>query len=241
MIQPPKENIDRALWRAVAEAATQFNPVTAALARLYQTTHPSQFQRDIEHWHEGVSDAVNDHEARLQALEMRHQPKFLMSDEASALAMWLAETSEFGLEDPVGFDAVRAAIPDVPTRDLEDAVAELSAFGLASASATVGQPVRLVRPLYPLFALFDPLVKGWSPQDDAATLAAKALDLDNGNVPTLRAALDWEVRRLNPALMLLKAIIPGPVSREISPDLATRFFAMTPDTRVALKRLQPRR
>lgn len=240
MIQPPKENIDRTLWRAVAEAATQFTPVTAALARLYQTTHPSQFQKDVERWHEGASDAINDHETRLQTLEARHQPKFLMSAEASALAVWIAETSEYGLEDPIGFDAIIAAFPYVPKRDLEDAAAELSAFGLAATSAAIGHPVRIVRPLCPLFALFDPLVKGRSPQDDAATLAAKALELDNGSVPTLMTALEWDVRRLNPAVMLMKSVIPGPVSREVSRDLATRFFAMTPDTRVALKGLQRR-
>lgn len=239
MIQPPKEDIGRALWRAVAEAATQFNPVSAALARLYQTTHPSQFQRDVARWHERVSGAVNDHETRLQALEARHQPQFLMSSEATALAVWLAETSEFGLEDPVSFDALQAAFPGISTRDLEDAIAELSAFNLVTTSAALGHPVRSVRPLCPLFALFDPVLMGRSPQDDAATLAAKALELDTGSVPTLMDALGWDVRRLNPALMLLMSMIPGPVSREISRDLATRFFAMTPETRAALKRLQP--
>lgn len=240
MIQAPKENIDRSLWRAVAEAATQFSPVTAALARLYQTTHPSQFQKDVERWHEAVSDASNDHEARLQALEALHQPKLMMSDEASGLAIWIIETSRYGLEDPVDFDTIVAAFPDVAKRDLQDAAAELAAFGLAEISAAFGHPVRIVRPLYPLFALFDPLVRGVSPQDDAATLAAKALELDDGGVPTLMAALGWDVRRLNPALMLLKSIIPGPISREMSQDLATRYFAMTPATRVALKRLLPR-
>ncbi|MBO9501629.1 hypothetical protein [Brevundimonas sp. A19_0] len=239
MIDAPKENLDRALWRAVAEAVTQFTPVTAALSRLYQTTHPSQFQKDVETWRDAVTDASNDHEARLQALEALHNPKFRMSVEASALAVWLVETSEFGLEDPVTFDAIRVAFPDVSVRDLEDAAAELSAFGLASTTAASGHPVRSVRPLYPLFALFDPVVKGVSPQDDAATLAAKALELDSGNVPNLMAALDWDARRLNPALQLLMSVIPGPISQTISPDLATRFFGMTPETRVTLKRLRP--
>ncbi|MDQ1153059.1 hypothetical protein [Brevundimonas sp. SORGH_AS_0993] len=238
MIEPPKENVDRALWRAVAEAATQFTPVTAALARLYQTTHPSQFQKDVERWHEVVSDTANDHEARLQTLEAAHQPKLKLSPDATALALWLAETSAYGLEDPIGFDAVSAAFPEAAKRDLEDAAAELASFGLVKTSAAFGHPVRLVRPLSNLFALFDPLVKGVSPQDDAAILAAKALELDSGNVPGLMEALGWDARRLNPALMLLMSVIPGPISQEISRDLATRFFAMTPDTRVALKRLR---
>ena len=238
MIEPPKENVDRAIWRAVAEAATQFTPITAALSRLYQTTHPTQFQQDVARWHEVVSDTANDHEARLLALEATYQPKLKLSADATALALWLAETSDYGLEDPVGFDEVIAAFPDAAKRDLEDAAAELASFGLVKTSGALGHPIRLVRPLSPLFALFDPLVKGVSPQNDAATLAAKALELDSGNVPGLMEALGWDTRRLNPALMLLTSVIPGPISQEISRDLATRYFAMTPDTRVALKRLR---
>lgn len=238
MIQTPRENIDRSLWRAVAEAATQFTPVTAALARLYQTTHPSQFQRDVERWHEAVTDASNDHEARLEALEAVHQPKFRMSEDATALALWLVQTSEYGLEDPVGFDEMVQAFPETSQRDLQDAAAELGAFGLVATSAAFGHPVRTVRPLYPLFALFDPLVTGHSPQTDAATFAAKALEKDSGSVRALMDDLGWDVRRLNPALMLVRSVLPGAVSREGSQDLATKFFAMTPDNRVALKRLQ---
>jgi len=232
MIETPKENIDRSLWRAVAEAATQFTPVTAALARLYQTTHPSQFQRDVERWHEAVTDASNDHEARLEALEAVHQPKFRMSEDATALALWLVQTSEYGLEDPVGFDEVVQAFPETSQRDLQDAAAEPGAFCL------VGHPVRTVRPLSPLFALFDPLVTGHSPQTDASTFAAKALEKDSGSVRALMDDLGWDVRRLNPALMLVQSVLRGVVSREGSQDLATKFFAMTPDNRVALKRLQ---
>lgn len=238
MIEAPEENIDRSLWRAVAEAATQFTPVTAALARLYQTTHPSQFQRDVEHWRGEMTDASNDHEARLEALEARHQPKLQLSRDATDLALWLAQTSEYGLEDPVGFDAVVEAFRDTEPRDLQDAAAELNAFGLVVTSGTVGHPVRLVRPLSTLYALFDPLVTGHSPQSDASALAAKALEKDSGSVRELMTDLGWDVRRLNPALMLVRSVLPGAVSREVSPDLATRYFAMTPDNRVALKRLR---
>ncbi|MCC4293512.1 hypothetical protein [Brevundimonas aurantiaca] len=238
MIETPKENVDRSLWRAVAEAATQFNPVTAALARIYQTTHPSQFQRDVELWHEEVTEASNDHEGRLEALEARHQPKFQMSADATDLALWLVKTSRYGLEDPVGFDSLLEAFPDKDKRDLEDAAAELNAFELVAISAAFGHPVRIVRPLYTLFALFDPLVTGHSPQTDAATLAAKALEKDSGSVRDLVADLGWDVRRVNPALMLVRSVLPGAVSQEIAQDLATKFFAMTPNNRVALKRLQ---
>ncbi|WP_420469963.1 hypothetical protein [Brevundimonas sp. FT23042] len=240
MITAPIENTDRAILRAVLEATAQFMPVTAALTRLYQTTHPSKFQQDVASWQVAVSDTVNQQDVRLAALEAAHHPQLLLSDEAVAVARWLSETSEFGLEDGIGFGVLVGAFEGMDKADLEDAVAELAAVGLVSSSGALGHAIFRLRPTVLLYALFDPLVLQTSPQSDAAVLAAKALALNSGSVRELLTALEWSVRRLNPALLLLMTQLPGAVSREVSPDLATRFFSMTPDNRFALKRLAAR-
>lgn len=240
MITAPIENTDRAILRAVLEATAQFMPVTAALTRLYQTTHPSKFQQDVASWQVAVSDTVNQQDVRLAALEAAHHPQLLLSDEAVAVARWLSETSEFGLEDGIGFGVLVGAFEGMDKTDLEDAVAELAAVGLVSSSGALGHAIFQLRPTVLLYALFDPLVLQTSPQSDAAVLAAKALALNSGSVRELLTALEWSVRRLNPALLLLVTQLPGAVSREVSRDLATRFFSMTPDNRFALKRLAAR-
>lgn len=240
MITAPIESTDRAVLRAVLEASAQFLPVTAALTRLYQTTHPSQFQQDVTRWQAAVSDSVNQQDARLSALEAAHSPRLLLSDEAVAVAKWLSETSEFGLEDGVELGELVAGLGSIDKADLEDAVAELQASGLVSSQGAIGAAMVRLRPTVLLYALFDPLTVQTNPQSDAALLAAKALELNTGSVRQLREALEWSARRLNPALMLLMTQLPGAVSREVSPDLATRFFSMTPDNRFALKRLAAR-
>lgn len=45
----PKENKGRAVLRALVESGVGMVPLVGPLTRLYQTTHPSQFQKDVEH------------------------------------------------------------------------------------------------------------------------------------------------------------------------------------------------
>lgn len=240
MIAPPKENSDRALLRAFLEAGAQFFPVTAALTRLYQTSHPSQFQRELEQWRTDVSDAANRLAARLDALEQAHHPTLTLSEDADTLARWLVATSERGLEEFVEAEAVLAALPDWTVRRLQDVAAELKLAGLATTSATLGHPVRLVTPTAMLFALFDPVVVGASPQTDAVELARLILELDPSQVSSAEFAgrLGWEPRRFNPALSLLLTLVPDrQVRKVLQPTWVTAGFIVSAETRVQLRRL----
>lgn len=240
MITPPKENIDRALLRAFLEAGTQFFPVAAALARLYQTTHPSEFQRELEQWRTDVSDAANKLEVRLDALEQAHHPTLNLSDDADTLARWLVANSEGGLERFVDADTLLVALPGWASRRLQDAAAELKLAGLATTSATLGHPLRLVTPTAMLFVLFDPIVLGSSPQSDAVQLARLILELDLPLVSSKEFAerLGWEPRRFNPALSLLLTLVPDAQIRKVlQPTWVAAGFIVSAETRVKLRRL----
>lgn len=237
-LKPPKASTGRELLRAGLEAAAQFTPVTAALARLYQSTHPSRFEQEVTQWRHDASAAINDTEARLQRLEDDFKPKLKLTELAQALAQWLARTSENGLEDPVEFSDIEGAFPDHNKRELQDAAAELEMYGLASISKAMGHPVLRVTPRAELFAVFDPVVMGWSPQTDAVELAKAALELDSGHVPDLEAKLGWSKRRLNPALaLLLPLVAPGRVRQVIQPDYVTLGFLMAAEERVRFRAL----
>ena len=240
MIIPPKENIDRALLRAFLEAGTQFFPVAAALSRLYQTTHPTQFQQDLEKWRSDVSDAANRLEMRLDALEEAHHPKLSLSDDADALARYLVGQSENGLESFVESGVLTDALPGWNSRRLQDAAAELKLAGLATTSATFGDPVRLVTPTSMLFVLFDPVVMGTAPLRDAVDLARLILEQDPSQVSSAEFAqrLGWAPRRFNPALSLLLTLVPdGQVRKVVQPTWVTAGFIVSAETRVKLRRL----
>lgn len=240
MITPPEENTDRALLRAFLEAGAQFFPVTAALARLYQTTHPAQFQRDLEQWRSDVSDAANRLETRLDALEEAHHPTLNLSDDADALARYLVAESEGGLERFVESGVLLEALPGWTSRRLQDAAAELKLAGLATTSATMGDPVRLVTPTSVLFVLYDPVVLGTSPQRDAIELARLILELDPDQVSSAQFAerLGWSPRRFNPALSLLLTFVPDRQIRKVlQPTWVTAGFIVSAETRVRLRQL----
>lgn len=236
MIAPPVENVDRAVWRAALEAGAQFFPVTAALTRLYQTTHPSRFEQELVQWRMTISTSVNDHAARLQRLEETYHPHLALSDGAKALALWLAGHSTSGRDVGVDFDEIRAAFPETDKRTLQDAAAELKLFGLATIAAALGVPVLSVSPTFDLFALMDPVVIGTSPQSDAVEIARQALELDAGRIPEIAQRLDWTPRRMNPALALLLPLV-SIRSDEVSRDYLTRWFAVGADERVKFRRL----
>lgn len=236
MIAPPVQDTSRAVWRAVLEAGAQFIPVTAALTRILQTTHPSKFDQEIAQWRFTVSASANDLEARLQHIEQTYRPRLTLSSEAVALALWLAKRSDDGRDHSVDFEEIMAGFPNMARSPLQEAAAELKLFGLAAIDAVVGNPVPGVAPTFGLFALFDPVARGTSPQVDAVAFAREALDLGVGNVAEIAQRLEWAPRRVNPALALLLPLLSSR-SREIHPDYVCPWFRLDPDERVRLRRL----
>jgi hypothetical protein len=59
VIKAPKNDRRIAARRAIVEALAQATPLTAGLARLYQTTHPSQFELEVEEFFEIVAEELN--------------------------------------------------------------------------------------------------------------------------------------------------------------------------------------
>jgi hypothetical protein len=236
MIETPKADVGRAVWRAVFEAGAQFTPVTAALARLYQTTHPSKFEQDVAVWRSTVTETVNEHETRLLALEINYQPRMKLSEAAQRLALWLACESPSAHRDTFDYEAVQAAFPDMDKRELEDAVAELKQARIVEVQSAMGRPILQVTPTTDLYLLLDPVAIGTSPQADAVQIAREALALDGGRVGEIARCLGWSPRRVNPALALLLPLV-SIRSNEISREYLTGWFTVGADERVAFRRL----
>lgn len=237
MLRPPAQNVDRALWRAVLEAAAGFSPVTAAIARIYQVTFPPKFEQDLAVWRADLATAVNDHEGRLSQLEA-HRPQLKLSPDGVALATWLAAQSPDGLETSIGYGDVKASFPEATDRELQDAAAELELYGLAEVGKALGHPVRLIQPRNALFALFDPLVLGTSPQRDAVAVAQSVLDLDSGDARELEGHLGWPRRRFNPAFALVLGLVgQGRVRQVIQADYPSIGFLPSADERVRFRAL----
>ena len=236
MIATPKADVGRAVWRAVFEAGAQFTPVTAALARLYQTTHPSRFEQAVGVWRDEITSTVNDQQLRLAALETTYQPRMMLGAAAQDLALWLAREAPTANGDGFGFEAVQAAFPEVGKRDLEDAVAELRQAGLVEVISAIGRAIVDVTPTNTLFLLMDPVALGTSPQADAVSFAREALALDGGRVREIAGRLGWTPRRVNPALALLLPLV-SIRSDESNPDYVTVWFTLGADERVAFRRL----
>ena len=140
VIKPPQPDLGRALWRAVFEAGAQFSPVTAALARLYQTTHPSQLEQEVAAWRTSVTDTVNEHAIRLHALETTYQPRLILSEAAETLALWLARESPSAHRDGFDYGVVQTALPHGIDRDVEGHTGRDGAAPLMPASNCLLSP-----------------------------------------------------------------------------------------------------
>lgn len=236
MIESPKENKGKAAVRVIAEALAQATPITAGLAHLYRFTHPSEMERAVEAWRGEVTAAVNDLEVRVRVIEAHIAPRLAIGEPALALALWLTKRSDNGLGDPLDFDDLRAAFPDVSKDDLEEACFELEHLGLAETSAILGHAIYNLAPTYALFWAFDPIVEGTDPLADACEIAkAMIADSSLGTISRLDEKLNWPRRRLNPAVAKLMPLI-GIKGNERQSRYPTTAFMIGSEDRFRLKR-----
>jgi hypothetical protein len=235
----PDRSEPRAAFRRVVEMLAQATPVTAALAHLYGYTHPTLFERDIEQFLRDIAETVNDQQERLTRLEAVLAPRAAIGALAVDVAFFILRTNSSGRSDPIAFEALCDAFPDAKRELLEEAGAELASLGYATTSAAMGHPIRLARPTNEMFLAFDLVATGRDTRSDA--LAIVRLWLENEvarNIFLLSEQLDWEPRRLNPALCALRHVFPdGRWSREIHPTLETTSVLITPDERFRLRRI----
>lgn len=218
ILAPPKENKGRAVFRALVESGASLLPLAGALARLYQTTHPTRFAQDVERWQGDITATVNDLAQRLAALEVQYAPQAVLSDLALEAAVWFVADPDRPPHWPVSLGDIVEGLPGHDPTLVAEAVHELADADLVTLTPNIGPGGDRVRAQWPLIWLFEPLASGISPVRDAARLAKQALAEDYLAAQAVQDANGWSVRRVNAAFELVATFAPeGHVSRPAHP------------------------
>jgi hypothetical protein len=156
---------------------------------------------------------------------------------AIRVGTWLVTQSQDGLAGPVR-ENITAAFAGVNDRDLVEAIAELASDGYLRTTATMGGRLPRISTNLDLFATFDPIANIGDPVTDSLSLVETVLQGDDSvNVADLHKQSGWAVRRFNPAVGLVIAQVDERrVSGEIQSQYPSRYFTISADDRVALKR-----
>lgn len=239
-ISYPEQDEARAATRCIIEMVAQFTPVTAALARLYGYTHPSEFERDRERFFRDLADNANSTEERLTRLEGFLAARVTVSDLALDIAFHVLRTDNIGWSGNFfQFTALQDHFSSVETPLLEEAVAELKHGGYLAIFATANQPIVCFTPETALYLAFDRAATGRDTSADAVQIAGLWLQDDTLHIiPQLRDRLGWEPRRLNPALCALRYVFPETGwSQLLDASLVTRRVLISPTERFQLRRI----
>ncbi|MBO6714490.1 hypothetical protein [Parvibaculum sp.] len=213
-LEPPIENKGHAVMRALVESGVGLLPFVGPITRLFQTTHPTQFARDVEQWQGDITATVNDLSARLAELEARSAPQLRLSDLAVEVALWLAGSPDRPPHHPVSLGEIAAGLADHDPALVAEATHELKDADLVAISPSIGAGGDRVRARWMLIWFFLPLAGGASPFKDAARLAELALQSDMLSAQDVHEDLEWPVQRVNAAMELIATFAPeGHVSR----------------------------
>lgn len=214
----PDRNPKRELARKLLDSLISKIPfVGGPYVAMLSVTHRPEAEKLLAVWRQDVTKTVNDLEKAINDLV----PTIKLSDDASALGLWLSKNSEVGRPDSVTFDVIRAAFPGATKLELEDACGELESEGLVVTSAAIDHKIRGVRPTNLLFEIFDPIaIDGVNPRVDAAELAKFILKDDEGvTAVAMLSNFGWTARRLNPAISILCDMVSeGRKSAENHPE-----------------------
>lgn len=188
------------------------------------------------------ASAANPIAAPMAPLAEAALDQYQLGATARRLGKWLASQSTEGRTRGPDREAMAEAFAGVTDLDLEDAVAELAAEGFVTTSHDLGARLPHVALTLDLYAVFDPIVRGTSPMDDAGALAVMVLEIGESiSVPDLHAQSTWPLRQFNPALgILISQIDERRVSKMMGSEYPTRSFHLMADDRVALKRFAAR-
>ena len=166
-----------------------------------------------------------------------------LTEQAIGIAKVLVESSEDGLPNFMGIQALTKNFPDAEAQAFGAALAELETGGFIKPEGDAGKglPVAVFREPK-LYACFDPVFTGHDPHDDAAALAALVLEQERpGDVGALHGASRWALRRFNPALMLLvREIGEARVSRARREEYPVGDFSLADEDRAGLQSLAER-
>jgi hypothetical protein len=235
-ISPPGLDTRRAGTRAIVEAIMQAVPVTAGLSRLYQFTHPSQFEREVANWQVEISARVNEHIAVLAELAERLEGRLVISDLAVRLGMRLVETDEAALASASEFNTLQKLIPGETEAAIAEALHELEHQGLVKIHADLDEMcIELLPGIYPTFDL---VALGHDTIGDARCLAQMLIGNEKRFViAVLFADAGWAKRRFNPALAyLLTYFGKGQISYDLSAEYPADQVFIGSRERFLLKR-----
>lgn len=236
----PSESISRTLFRSAVEQAVQMIPLAGGvLTSLFEVTHPSTFERDLGLWRTDITSSVNDHEARLTALEQRQSPTLALSPLALELAMWLVRTDDEALPNRRPLEEIAAAFPAAHRGLIEEAIGELEERALIDASRLIGPGGYTVRATWPLYWLFSPMLFDTTPVQDALVLARMGLDEEDASLSAfqLERSLGWSPRRINSAMMMIQALLPGvSISKAANPAYLITGIYIDAAARMKLRR-----
>ncbi|GGE02549.1 hypothetical protein GCM10011390_21790 [Aureimonas endophytica] len=227
----------RDAFRAIVEAIAGANPITGALARIYQTTHPSKAARQQAAWFDAVTARVNEHARQLDRQDDMLAPTVMLDGLPEQLVTFMIRDCPNGLADRrYEIEDLQGELLDTDPRAIEGAAYDLQALGLVRVETPIGDwRVVLVQAAY---AALDPLVIGWSPTADAIDLARLMLANDTGDAAELHAGTNWPMRRFNPAFQLLVPLFPEGRQRDFwHPEYELVGVAVAEEDRANLRRL----
>lgn len=241
VVTPPelRDGGGKAIVRILLEMAAQSNPVTAALALLYGYTHPNHFEQALQKFWMEVAQKLTDHEQQIRALTQFLSPMAVIGEIAMEVTIHLLRMNTSGRSDLLPFEQLAADLNHIPRAQLEEAVAELVAYGFAKGAGSLGHSVVHVRPTNAAFLAFDKAATDRDTQADAVHIASLWIESEElRNVFRLSEHLQWEPRRLNPALGALRSVFAdGRWSKEIHPALETTSVLVTPEERFKLRQI----
>ena len=235
-IEPP--DTKPSVTRTLAESAAQLSPPTAALARIYQDTHPPAAERNRQAWEQDISERSNEQDARLDSHDRALAPRTeKISGTTANLIAALAHDCPDGLRSKrYTLDELCKVLPNADPQEINDAVFDLVDVGLLAISRhSNGWHVRLEEGFYEQVdhQLFD-----WDTTKDAARLAREMIsERPLEQMRALQAHVGWSKRRFNPAVAYLMPEIPqGRTRQSMQAEYPTMGFTLLDEDRARLRR-----
>lgn len=233
----PIENKRHAVLRAVVEGLVGLTPVGGVLSRLYQTTHPARFAREVEQWQGDITATVNELAERLARLEAEYDPQLALSDLALEVAVWLLADPERAPHHAVSLGDILAGMSAANPDRVTEAVHELADAELLTITPVAGDGGDRVRASWVMIWLLQPLANGVSPLSDAGRLAEQALSEDQLDAQLVHETRGWPVHRVNAAMELIATFAPpGRVIRPANPAFTLSGIHIDSGTRGRLRR-----
>jgi len=232
MVKAPEHNTRNEAIRAVVEAISQATPLSSAVARIFQFTNPTQYEKEREIWTSEITDRVNKHEDRIELFYDYLFPKISISPNALAVAKILIDASEVGFGDVLEFEYLVPLLPDIDESDIESAISELQYHKFVKYEGG-----EVIEYNLSLFVVFDAIFNNIDVEGDAKLLANLIIGNDeNKDVYKLFEQSKLQHRRFNPALAYLLDSVPQiNAGTEKVSDFITPYLFFDSNAMFALK------